>query len=297
MTAQPSLKGALSWRRVASCVAAFDALAMAVLILVGVDRSPWLEPGNVGGFVAENSASVIGLALITVGSLWAFERGPHRSMLGWLALVCLALLNQGFGEVHGTYGASLHHGGVCLFGYLLGRLGGGADEHLAEHALLGAFSATYFVAFLAKWNAEGASWMEGGHLQLILLSELDPLAQDWISELRRRVAESEALCDLLARFTLIIEGLAPLMVLHRSLRRVICLCLLGMHAGIAALLGYVFMQAIVLCAAFSMLPVWIDGQRRESNRRRLLVWSVCLLCACAALLFGDFTPRGLPLER
>lgn len=311
-----TLRQALLWRRFILLVVAIDLVVMAALIIQkAATRPPWLETSELFGGLAASPIAITLLAALGVAAVLAFARWPTRPGWGWTAVGLEVLLNQAFGMVHGTFSAAFVFGGGCLFGWLAGDLyarllgyqrdGSPIDRlataRLSAMGVLAILSAAYFMTFVAKVAVEGAGWAQADHLRLIVISELQ-VDGSWAEPFRRLIADSAPVAAALGWFTLAVEALAPLMLIGPRIRAVMCTLLISFHMGVAVVLQFIFVQAILLDLLFALpLGIWAREQltHEEPERpvsRQLVLAAGVLLLAVAVLWLAPFEPRPLPVD-
>lgn len=133
---------------------------------------------------------------------------------------------------------------ACLAGWLVGRVVAGSvglsDEEARRvgwEAAAGVMAATYVLAAASKLRRTGLAWMAGGH-QALLIAERACSGRAIVRSVRRRVAGSTRVCRLIGVFGFASEVLFGLYIFP-DLRLGLTVVVLGLHAGIAVLLGYV----------------------------------------------------------
>ncbi len=226
-----------------------------IAILVEVAGAPgswppwplsWL-PVPVASALLSRPGLTLGLLLMGLtGGAWAVGWRPRLS--GGLALALVALgagleasTNPEHQIGHGRYLVFLAGAGWLLAG---GESPGGAAR--AAAVTRGAVAAPYVLAGLAKILADGGAWLGGDALALVLVEH----AEGPLAPLRLWVAQQPWLCALMGLTTVIVELAAPVMLLPR-LRWPWVLTAAAMHLGIAALMGYVYADWVMILVAIS----------------------------------------------
>lgn len=178
----------------------------------------------------------LGVGVAALGALdWA--RDPTRKRGLWayaLALAAWSLAEQRLAA------AGVTHGKLLPASVALALALSGAE------AACGVVAAIYTLAGIAKLRGAGALFLDPDYLGTLVLERSFHVAAP-LGQLRLALAESRVLITLLAATTLVLELSGALFVLPRC-RRPLALALLFMHAGIAAAMGYVYVQwaAVVL---------------------------------------------------
>ncbi len=302
------------WRGAIAAIAAVDIVALTALTITrGASDEGWRATSALWGGLAGSPVALIALALLGLVALAVFSaRRRHPLVAGALGLAALATLDQAYGMVHGTFGANFHHSGACLAGWLLGAFAarvGGLDpeadtasrtthDRWAGTGALALFTATYLMAAYAKLAAEGLAWVTPSHLQLVVLSAVPPDAGPLAAALRDAVVGSEALATGLAAFTLAVEALAPLALCGVLPRRLAMSAVALFHLGVAATMGFIFSQAILLDLLFALPGGAADGPAEVPPPRpdRLRWLAAVALLLVAALWLLPIEPRRLPVD-
>ncbi|MDP2314655.1 MAG: hypothetical protein Q8P41_17255 [Pseudomonadota bacterium] len=216
-------------------------LALALLLAM-------IEVGLNAPAIVPAWASWLAGAVHVVGLAW-WVRAPRSVAAGALALLPLLV----GGILEGALSPSgVHHGKilpvVALAGWLVAQVRGGPDaDRNAVEAACGLTAAAYALAAYAKLAGAGLLWFDPDYLGLLLV-ERAVGAPAPLAALRLAVAEQPTLCVLLAGGALLTEASGALFVWAPA-RRPVALALLAMHAGIALLMGYVYVSwALVVVA-------------------------------------------------
>jgi hypothetical protein len=122
-------------------------------------------------------------------------------------------------------------------------------ERTAHEAACGVVAAIYFLAGVAKLEVGGLHWAQGGQLAL-LIAERSVDVPAWLAALRRGFALSPGLCSALAATAVAVECAGLLFVWPRA-RSAYAVAAIALHAGIAVLMGYVYVHYVLTVAALA----------------------------------------------
>ena len=301
------------WRVAFAAIASIDIVTLGVLTVSrGATDHGWRDVSALWGALAGSPVALFTVGIVGLAALVSFIRRPGALWSGALGLAALAVMDQAYGMVHGTFGANFHHSGACLAGWLAGaaaarvgglRATGEASERLAHDrwagtGALAVFTATYLVAAWSKLAAEGWDWISPTHLQLVVLSAVPHDAGGAAVALRDAVLWSDTLASSLALFTLLAEGLAPLALLGVWPRRAAMAAVAAFHVGVAVTMGFIFSQAIIVNILFA-LPGEGPHEPDEvppPHRPRLVWLAIGVLLAIVALWVLPLEPRLLPVD-
>jgi len=189
----------------------------------------------------------------------AFARGPARIGGALVALVGTGFL---YGALTGTKDdipEFLVHGGALGAGWVLGLLGARicgiradtaagsrASEQLAWRGAIGALSATYVKAGLAKLTAVGVAWIDPLTLRAIVLAHYDPTGPEMRLWLQDLLLDSPTLSAALLGYGLVAELGAVLLLTSGRWRMIWSAVLINFHIGVfAATTDILFFTALM----------------------------------------------------
>lgn len=184
-------------------------------------------------------------------ALLAFHRGSWWAGLGvFLALAGIRQLETrtwtGDTVVRlGKYAPSA----ACLLGWLIGRFAG---EAAAWQAACGVMAGIYTLAGLSKLAETGWEWVRPQN-HALLIAERSFGAPRPLRALRLAAARSPAVCRFVGLAGLIAE-LACAFYVFPEARMAVTVLVLGLHAGIVLLLGYVEPEWWLLMLGLSLGP-------------------------------------------
>jgi hypothetical protein len=174
------------------------------------------------------------MTIVVVAALIAFVAGRAELVAGILVLVAIAFV--------ASLESGTHHGklvpAIALAAYLPATALTG-DARRGHEAACGAIGAAYVLAALAKLSADGLGWGQSGSLAL-LVAERSFEGPTFVRALRSAIAARPALTGILAAGSLAVE-LGGIAFLFPRARRVWAVAVIVMHAGIALLMGYVYL--------------------------------------------------------
>ncbi len=225
-------------------------------------------PAAVGG---------ITLGMVLAGVLVITDRQRWRVAALWSAgLVLLGLLELSVYPDHRNDGHGDILPGAALLAWVIGARRG--DARAGVDAACGAAAAAYLWAGVSKLQAGGLLWGHDGSLSL-LIAERAVIGPAALRGLREAVAHSPALSAGMASAALLIELCGPLFLWPR-LRRGFALAAVALHVGVAALMGYVYVEWCLTLLALvrltthttqatqSTLPTHTNRSRRPEGLRR-----------------------------
>jgi hypothetical protein len=214
-----------------------------------------------------------------VQSAWALSVGAGiATLVGWrtrASALCFALSTWILVSHAGSYG-QIQHAEVVLSMFLLFLALSPSGRHLALDARAGAQAATtddavwplrltqillawsYFSNAVAKLAHSGLDWLNGYTLQQHVLS----MSLLWERPLGAWVARQHELCVALSVGTVAFELAFPLAVFVPRTRRFFLIGGIVFHLATYATMNVVFLQHIVLYAAF------VDFERLAGRLRR-----------------------------
>jgi len=205
------------------------------------------EVPGAAAIVAPAIWSALSLAFLAAGAAFLYGVRPRLSGAALLLLLVVAAAVEAkvvgrAGEHHGKHLPALALAAMVACA-ALGR------ERLAHQAACGAVGAAYVLSGLAKLLGSGAAWWQGGTLGL-LVAERAVAGPAWLAAPRLQVALSPHLCSVLALATLLIECAGVAMLWPRA-RRAWAVAALGLHAGVALLMGYVYVTWVMVVVALA----------------------------------------------
>lgn len=210
----------------------------------------------------------LGAAWVALGSiayvvsivLWA--RGRRGGVLGGLsAFALLALLvwiEAMPGERHGK-----HLPAIVLLASSIADLAGRPQR--AIEASAGAVGGVYVSAGLSKLVVGGAGWLAPGALSM-LIAERYVAAPEPLASLRHFVGLSPRLSSALALFALVAELGGIGWVVPRW-RRAMAALAFAMHVGIALLLGFVYVEWMLVLVGLAAASPPLFAAREGSSTR------------------------------
>lgn len=255
------------WRRGVALLVVGDLAVMVGLTLSEASvYKAWLDAPGAFGWLATTPVALLAIAAVQLFVVSRFLREGGGLLWGVAALALGSVLNHALGAVHGTFATPFFYTGGALLGWLLGRLAARAvgldpqrdlleTERFAATAALALFSAAYMNAAISKLSSSGWSWTDPTNLQLIVLARVEYGDPSPLASLQWLVVENPGVARFMAGYTIVVELLAPLVLLGRRARLVWTTLLVGMHAGILVLMGILFMPAIYLCVLYGF-PWW-----------------------------------------
>jgi hypothetical protein len=225
------------------------------LALCAAPLATWTK---LGGELSGPQLAVLGLTGLTlIGCAIAWVRGwqaQETSVAVLMLGVMLAAL-----ELHLEPTQTLGHGRFLPWLALAGWRMGAGDRERGLALARGLVAAPYVLAGAAKLVGDGSAWFRGDGLALVLVEH----ASGPLASLRMAVALSPGLCAALAIGTLLVELLGPALLLPATRKPWIALAI-AMHAGIALLMGYVYLDWVLVLAALGGVSALGPARRSTS---------------------------------
>jgi hypothetical protein len=141
----------------------------------------------------------------------------------------------------------VHHGKLLPWAALI------AYTIAGREAACGVSGAIYFLSGVAKLRGGLARWLAPGNLAM-LFAERSAAGPVTIMKLRLWAATTPALCTALAATSLLIE-LGGIAFLFPRARKPFAIAVTAMHLGIVLLMGYVYVNWILVVVALAFLPL------------------------------------------
>jgi hypothetical protein len=215
------------------------------------------------------------IALATCAALALFARRSSQIAAGALSVAGLALLAECEGALVGSPERTFFISGTVLFGWLLGlayaRIAGVRDERaerLAEFGGAGALGAVYVSAGLSKLIASGLGWADANNLRAVVFAQR-PVHGGGLTELYARALGDHPHFAMTLTIATLVTQLGAAFFPWTPRSRAVCgSMILGFHLNVWALTPIVYLQSIVMVAAFAYPWPWIVGKLRGHTPER-----------------------------
>ncbi len=188
-----------------------------------------------------NGSIAAGASLCFASAWFAFVRGRREDFAAVVLVVLFAVGAQVQAwqspPSMGVNGATMLPGAALFAWWIARRTSANAEirEHRGIEAACGLVAACYTVAVASKLYTSGLGWASAGNIGLQIATQAY-LVPEPLQSLRLATASSTMLCSGLGVGTLLIEGGAIFFVFPAA-RVPLTALLVGMHIGIAALMG------------------------------------------------------------
>lgn len=188
------------------------------------------------------NGTIAGLASLLFAGAWiGFVRGRGEDVAAGVVIGLLALGAQVQAWQSppslGVNGATMLPGAALLAWWLARRSTANpeAREHRGIEVACGLVAACYTVAVASKLYTSGLGWASPGNIGLQIATQAY-LVSEPVQSLRLFASSSTMLCSALGVGTLLIEG-GALFFVFPAARAPLAVLLVGMHIGIAVLMG------------------------------------------------------------